>query len=551
MSEDVKFTFNFPDMSGNQVEIPLNPGNIIFVLGANGTGKSGLMHETYKQNLGKSKRITAHRQTWFTSNAPDFTPANKIQVENNMNSTDKQSTARYSDSFHIQRLQITIFNLINSQNKRNSKIAKAVDEDNIELAKKFRKKEAPLTTLNRLLKLAKLPLEIIIKDDEQLFAKKNGCAPYSIAELSDGERNAILIATDILTAKENTLFLIDEPERHLHRSIISPLLTSLFNKRPDCAFIIATHDTGLPLDRTDANTLLIRECKWGAKHIEGWDTDLIESTDSIDYQIKKDILGARRTLLFVEGDSNSLDQRIYNILFPEVTVIPQESCLNVEKAVSGIASTDSLHWIKAIGLIDADDHIECKIKQLKKSNIFTVSGYSVEAIYYNLRIIELVAIRSAALTSDDVSKFMEKAHKAIIENLKTHKKRLCARVCERKIKSKINAPDWKAIQEDNLFEITINLKEECDEELKKFDTLIKTNDIDGLIKRYPIRETGVLNEVANALKFEDCKHYERAVITLLTDDEKTRQYLRGMFGDLVQVLDSNTADQQKTPTKAA
>ena len=43
---------------------------------------------------------------------------------------------------------------------------------------------------------------------------------YGAAELSDGERNALLISAEILTAKDGTLLIIDEPERHLHRSII-------------------------------------------------------------------------------------------------------------------------------------------------------------------------------------------------------------------------------------------------------------------------------------------------------------------------------------------
>ena len=80
------------------------------------------------------------------------------------------------------------------------------------------------------------------------MASKSGSKPYSIAQLSDGERNALLIATNVLTVKDGTLVLIDEPERHLHRSIISPLLTHLFAQRPECAFIVSTHDVMLPLD---------------------------------------------------------------------------------------------------------------------------------------------------------------------------------------------------------------------------------------------------------------------------------------------------------------
>ncbi|WP_442947933.1 AAA family ATPase [Nostoc sp.] len=55
-------------------------------------------------------------------------------------------------------------------------------------------------------------------ESAQVVASKCGGTPYSIAELSDGERNALLIAANVLTVKNGTLVLIDEPERHLHRS---------------------------------------------------------------------------------------------------------------------------------------------------------------------------------------------------------------------------------------------------------------------------------------------------------------------------------------------
>src|SRR5690606_1725726 len=148
------------------------------------------------------------------------------------------------------------------------------------------------------------------KEDERVFASKKGSNPYSIAELSDGERNAILIAADVLTAKPNTVFVIDEPERHLHRSITSPLLSSLFQKRTDCSFVIATHDLNLPLDNPDASVLIIRDCKWSGSHIAGWETDLVSSGLEIDYNIKQDILGPQRTLLFVEGTDSSLDKHV-------------------------------------------------------------------------------------------------------------------------------------------------------------------------------------------------------------------------------------------------
>ena len=83
---------------------------------------------------------------------------------------------------------------------------------------------------------------------------------YGIEQLSDGERSALLLASEVLTAPKGTLLLLDEPERHLHRSIISPLLSGLFAQRSDCNFVISTHDLLLPHDCGPTPVLVLRSC---------------------------------------------------------------------------------------------------------------------------------------------------------------------------------------------------------------------------------------------------------------------------------------------------
>ena len=210
----------------------------------------------------------------------------------------------------------------------------------LKLVKELAKKDPPIKIVNELLRLSNIPVTIAIQENAQVVASKNGSAPYSIAELSDGERNAILIAANVLTAKEGTLLLIDEPERHLHRSIISPLLTLLFAKRPDCAFVVSTHDVMLPLDNPSARTLLIRGCTYDGSTVTAWDADVVAPGSGIDDDLKRDILGARRKILFVEGTESSLDKPIYSLIFPEISVIAKGSCRDVERAVLSIRDAE-------------------------------------------------------------------------------------------------------------------------------------------------------------------------------------------------------------------
>ncbi|MEH2078530.1 MAG: AAA family ATPase [Nostoc sp.] len=364
------FDLTIPRSAGEPLNLTVSVGEKLFILGANGTGKSSLMQQLYTPHYANARRISAHRQNWFSSNAMDLSPKQKQDYESNMRSGDTNLQSRWKDDFAKQRTSIAIYDLIDAENVRARSIAGAVDGNNIELAKTLSKQHAPIKLINELLRLSNIPIEISVSENDEVVASKCGGTPYSVAELSDGERNALLIAANVLTLKSGTLLLIDEPERHLHRSIISPLLTLLFSIRHDCAFIVSTHDVMLPLDNPGARTLLIRGCTYAHSSVSGWDADLVPPETEIDDDLKKDILGARRKLLFVEGTERSLDKPLYSLMFPNVSVVAKSNCRDVEHAVSSIRDAGNLHWLHAFGIVDNDRRTEADINQLKQKGVY-------------------------------------------------------------------------------------------------------------------------------------------------------------------------------------
>jgi ABC-type cobalamin/Fe3+-siderophores transport system ATPase subunit len=223
--------FDVPRGSEPNLKFTLGPGDVMYMLGANGTGKSSLVARLFNAHQARTKRIAAHRQTWFESNTLNMTPSSRQELENNTRSQDAQPHSRYREWNPASRPTIAIYDLIDSDTMLVRKIAELVRAGNIIDAEKLGKEPAPLQVVNDLMRLSNIPIKIALEDLQRIVARKNGSAPYSVAELSDGERNAFLIAADVLTAKPGALLLIDEPERHLHRSIISPLLRLLFNTR--------------------------------------------------------------------------------------------------------------------------------------------------------------------------------------------------------------------------------------------------------------------------------------------------------------------------------
>lgn len=429
------FNLNFPAQNAEVSQLLLEPGQTLFVLGANGTGKSSMMYRFAQQNAGHTRKISAHRQTWMNTDTLDMTPATKMQTEKHIQNEDRSQQSRYKDQFAAQRASMTIYELIDAENVRARAITAAFDAGNLDGATEAAKVEAPITVINELLQQSNIPITISIRTNERVMASKDGGPEYSAAELSDGERNALLIAGNVLTAPAGSLLIIDEPERHLHRSIISPLLSQLFERRSDCGFVISTHDHDLPLEVPGARTLLVRSCNFDGQTVRNWEADELPANTPIDDILKRDLLGARRKILFVEGTESSLDKPRYSVIFPMVSVIPKGSCREVEHAVVGSRAGEGFHWLRAFGIADGDGFSPDQFANKRERGVYAVPFYSVEAIYFHPEIIELIAARQAEVTGDDGTALAKNALAAGIAGVAGHTDRLSQRLRRRQFGS--------------------------------------------------------------------------------------------------------------------
>lgn len=415
------------------------------------------------------------------------------------------------------------------------------------------KKDAPIKIINELLRLSNIPVTIAIHENAQVVASKNGSASYSIAELSDGERNAILIAANVLTAKQATLLLIDEPERHLHRSIISPLLTELFAKRPDCAFIVSTHDVMLPLDNPTSRTLLIRGCTYNGSAVTAWDADVVAPGSEIDDDLKRDILGARRRILFVEGTERSLDKPLYSLMFPEVSVIAKGSCRDVERAVLSIRDADGLHWLDAFGLVDNDRRPQAEIDRLKEGGVYATAVFSVEGVYYHPEVQRRLAERHASTTGDDFNQCIAEARSAAIAAITPHVERLSGRVAEKLIREEFfsHIPNKDQISAAAPVNISIDVPTIVGEERTRLQKALDAGDLRTIVSRYPVRETPALDTIARKLGFQDRDQYEGAVRKLLMDEADALTFVRSLFGTLARDIAAGNVNAGTSVTDTA
>lgn len=531
----MSFNLTIPQHDGTKQDISIDTGQCLFVLGANGTGKSTLMHHFYRECPATARRITAHRQNWLSTNALTLSPEARINLDTNLRNTDSGPTARWRESHAEERVSIALYDLIDNENEIARRIAKAVYDNDLELAQNHAKQAAPINIINELLRQSNIHIKISVGIDGRVYASKSPDSPYSIAELSDGERNAILIAANVLTVRNGTLILIDEPERHLHRSIISPLLKSLFAQRPDCAFIISTHEVMLPLDVPESQILLIRGCDFKNSENITWESDVLSSESDIDDDIKRDILGARRKLLFIEGTENSLDKSLYSIIFPNVSVIAKSSSRDVEHTVSSIRDSESLHWLQAFGIIDNDGRSQEDINRLKSKGIYALPVFSVESIYYYTELQGRVAARQAEVTGDNVGRRIHEATLSAIEVIRPHAQRLSERAVEKKLREEMfkHLPKREEIAAANPINVTIDVPSIVREENNCFQAALNEGNLSDIIAHYPVRETPALKTIATKLGFQNREQYEAAVRKLLKDDANSKELVRNLFDTLI------------------
>lgn len=534
----MSFSFSIPLCDGQTLNFSLQPGEAAFLLGANGTGKSSLLHLFDNAHGDRTRRISAHRQLWFEHDVVNVSPVDRTTVRVNTFNYDKQPMSRIRDPWGASRPNISVFDLIDHENTRGREIAAAMDAGDVAGATGLSKVPGTLKKINVLFALANLPIRFAIEQGSQVTASRNGGAAYSISHLSDGERNALLIAAEVLTAKSGSILIIDEPERHLHRAIISPLLSGLFAERPDCAFVVSSHDVTLASDHAPAFTVLLRDCTYEPGGAVRWDADILPGSAQFDDALKLDILGARKKLLFVEGEPQSLDKSLYNLVFPNVSSIAKGSSKNVLQAVSAIRAAQDLHWLAAFGLIDNDNRDTSEIDALKEQGIYALPCHSVESIYYHPEIQKWLAARQSDVTGQSADVLLSEARCAALSAIAPHRDRLSRRAVLLRLRTELmrQLPKSADLELGNAIRIDVDTQQAAAAETARFDELLAAKDLEGLIRRYPVRETSALGAIASKIGFQGRSQYESAVRKLILDSASAREFVHALFGDLAGAL---------------
>lgn len=345
---------------------------------------------------------------------------------------------------------------------------------------------------------------------------------YDAHEMSDGERVIIYHTGRVLLAPKNSLIIVDEPEIHLHKSIANKLWDNLETRRKDCTFIYFTHDLDFASSRI-AQKGWIKEFRYP----NNWILELLEDND-IPEELQLKLIGSRKKILFCEGDTQkSIDKWLFEILFPEYTIQPVETC----KAV--IAYTRAFNRLKnapvrAYGLIDRDFRSEEQLKKLESESIYSYSVAEIENLFLvEDFIVKFAQYKHEIIDINDIKdKVIQSANNSIEAQLAAY---ITNAINYTFTESHIKRADTKDKVATNFMEFTksINIEKLYIDQKQKVEKIISDRNYTELIKI--VNNKGLISCVSKAFNYEKQKDYIEKALSYLKEEETGRAILKSYF----------------------
>lgn len=367
MDDDI-VNLSIPTLNNETITINCSPKERIYFIGANGSGKTRLAVYIENKLGAKAHRIAAHRNLTLNPTVDKISATQAKHALKQYTPSSAMMGASYATVLFSNYNAIIQLLFANQSNIALQTHNNAHAKNDAPLQKTFFQRLNDIW--NRIFPNKQL---LITGDDIQV--QNLNQTPYSASEMSDGERSVFYLLGQTFVADSGTVLIFDEPEQHLHRSIMSRLWDELETARPDCVFITISHDLEFLANRYGQKYIL------KAYDNQKWDIQELTENNAFSEELTTLILGSRQPILFIEGNEKSLDLPIYRACYPDWTIIPRNSCEEVMYAVITLNHNKNLHHYQCAGIIDGDDYSDEEKKYFSGLNIYPLAVSEIENIF--------------------------------------------------------------------------------------------------------------------------------------------------------------------------
>lgn len=517
-------TFNISIPKEDGIEnLTVEPGSSVLIVGANGSGKTRLA-SYIEEMLGESAhRIAAHRALSLNPAVSKISEkqarvALKTGWSDLRSSLSQRKSSRWDNKAPVALLNdfdYLLQALFAEQTNRSLETHKKVRAGDCSeaIATKF---EILTSVWQRLLPHR----ELYVTGDNIEVSIKGASECYSASEMSDGERAIFYMLGQSLVADQKSLLIFDEPELHVHKSIMSKLWDELEAIRPDCAFLFITHDLDFACSRVATKYVIT-----SYEPTPSWDISFIPNDSSFDESLVTLILGSRKPILFVEGGNSSLDLATYRCCYPEWTVVPRGSCEQVIHSVVTMRQNSTLTRITCSGIVDADDYSESDIEYLRGLGVESLPVSEIENIFLLPSIAQAI-LKSEGFTGSELEDKFQTYQQAVFSSLKDSQIdaaiiRYCRRRIDRALK-KVDLSNANSVEMLNDLlkkEVSIlNIEEIGSYAKEKINTAIAKNDLTLLLKSFDNK--GLMALAATQLKNCRLADFEQWLVRILNSQNQ-------------------------------
>ena len=388
------YKFILPN-ADNQPEEYNIESNSVIIIGANGSGKTRLGVWIEKNSLSVTHRIGAQRSLSFGNyiQQKGYEQSSNLMIYGN-EIPQTEHDARYKWDGEEYNYATSLMD--DYEYALSMLLALKIRQEEKYITEcKLREKEGkphssvPENVVDKLQRIWNyvFPHRDICVEDGKVIAKykgKENTCEYKGKNMSDGERVALYLMAQVLSMPKAKTIIIDEPEIHLHRSIMNRLWTAIENERDDCLFIYITHDTQFAASHVQAKKIWV-------KNYDGtnWQWEEIQSSILPEHMLL-DILGNRKDVLFVEGTIDSYDTKLYSEIFKKYYVVACGSCSTVIAWTKAMNKTAQLHDLKCYGIIDRDYRSDYEIEAYRTDGIYALKVAEVENLFLVPEVLQIV-----------------------------------------------------------------------------------------------------------------------------------------------------------------
>ncbi len=379
-----------PPIAGQVQETLILNKNSIVLIGANGSGKTRMSVWIEKNN----SKIKVHRVSAQKSlDMPESTTPSDLKKTQNelLNGNDESENKLYhrwanKPVTHLLRDFDALMKLLITENYKKCLILQEQVKSRVSICYEPTKLDLTMALWEKIITNKRLRINetyIAVSDVNDKYTPFNG------SEMSDGEREIFYFIGTVLCMPENSLIIIDEPENHLHKSILVRLWNEIESARPDCIFLYITHSLDFAVSRNNSQIVWVKDMP--KKDV--WEYELLSEDDHRIDAVQLEILGNRQNVLLVEGtpQKKSIDKRLYSAIFKDYNVIPVENCERVITYTKAYKNLGKLHYCEVKGIVDRDRRSNSEIKKLNSDNIFCPEVAEVENLFLLPEVIEIVA----------------------------------------------------------------------------------------------------------------------------------------------------------------